>query len=357
MRSVVPVSTTWSPRERWLAVLNGERPDRTPTDIWATAEAMAALRRHTRTASARELYEKLHIDAVVTVAPRYVGPPLPPLTSEYGVRHRDVSHAGGVYREAVYHPLAEFDTVEELEVGYRWPSPDWYDYSDIPALAAEWSDYPIRGGGSEPLLRYIGLRGREQALMDLVENPELVHHCLDRLFAIAEANTLRIIEQIPGRVDLTYVAEDLGTQTELMYSPAHIEEYLFPRMRHIIELSHQAGAYVFHHDDGAVRAIVPGLIDLGIDLLNPIQWRCAGMEREALKRDFGGQITLHGGMDNQQTLAYGDEEAVRAEVRDNLAILGGGGGYVLAPCHNLQVVTPPEIVVAMYDEAYRVASG
>jgi uroporphyrinogen decarboxylase len=145
------------------------------------------------------------------------------------------------------------------------------------------------------------------------------------------------------------VAEDLGGQTDLMISVRHIREFLLPGMKRMIDLAHQAGAFVFHHDDGNCRRILPDLIDLGIDLLNPIQWRCPGMEREELKRDFGSRIIFHGGVDNQQTLPFGTVEDVRREVADNLAILGRGGGYILAPCHNIQSLTPVENVVALYE--------
>jgi uroporphyrinogen decarboxylase len=151
---------------------------------------------------------------------------------------------------------------------------------------------------------------------------------------------------------ISYVAEDMGSQTSLLFSPAQIRTFLLPGMRRMIELVHSAGAYVFHHSDGAVRPIVPTMIEAGIDLLNPIQWRCAGMEREGLKRDFGARLVLHGGMDNQYTLAFGSTADVEAEVVENLRVLGAGGGYVLAPCHNIQAVSPPENIVTMYDVAH-----
>jgi uroporphyrinogen decarboxylase len=117
----------------------------------------------------------------------------------------------------------------------------------------------------------------------------------------------------------------------------------------MIDLAHEAGAYAFFHSDGSIRAILPDMIAAGIDVLNPIQWRCQGMERPALQRDFGDQVIFHGGMDNQQTLPFGSVDDVRQEVIDNIAILGKGGGYILAPCHNLQVISPPENIVTLYE--------
>jgi uroporphyrinogen decarboxylase len=188
--------------------------------------------------------------------------------------------------------------------------------------------------------------------MDLVLNPEIVHYCLDQLFELAYQNTVRIYDAIPDKVMITYVAEDMGSQEGLLFAPAQIHAFLLPRMQRIVDVAHQAGAFVFHHSDGGVRRILPDMIAAGIDVLNPVQWRCQGMAREGLKRDFGKQIIFHGGVDNQYTLAFGTVDEVRQEVRDNLGILGAGGGYIIAPCHNIQAVGPAENVVAMYETGY-----
>jgi uroporphyrinogen decarboxylase len=169
---------------------------------------------------------------------------------------------------------------------------------------------------------------------------------------LAYEDTARIYEQIPDLVLLSYVAEDLGGQTDLMFSPDHIHKFLLPGMRRLIDLAHQAGVYVFHHDDGNCRRIIPDMISAGIDILNPIQWRIPGMEREALKQEFGKRLIFHGAMDNQKTLPFGSPEEVRREVLDNLNILGKEGGYILAPCHNIQPITPVENIIAMYESGY-----
>jgi len=343
---------TMTPRERWLAVLKREKPDRVPMDYWTTEEARDKLLRHLGLHDEQAMLRRLHIDRPLTVSPRYVGPPIPDDRDVYGIQYRNADYGTGVYREVAVHPLAAYTSVEEIRANFTWPNPDWWDYSDLEEQIAGWEDYPIRGGGSEPFLTYKSLRGQEQAFMDLALNPEIVHYCLDQLFELAYQNTLRIYEAIPGQVMITYVAEDMGSQTSLLFSPAQIHEFLIPRMKRVIDLAHQAGAIVFHHSDGAVRRIIPDMIEAGIDVLNPIQWRCKGMEREGLKRDFGDQLIFHGGVDNQYTLAFGSVEEVRQEVIDNLRILGAGGGYILAPCHNIQAVSPAENIVAMYDTGY-----
>ena len=342
-----------TPKERWLAVLRRRKPDRVPMDYWATGEVTKKLMKHLGCENMKEMYERLHIDAVISVGPKYVGPPVPEDSDLYGCRYRNIKHQTGVYRECIYHPLAKYKTVGQIKRNFEWPTVDLYDYSVIPEQAAKYEDYPIRGGGSEPFLTYKNLRGMEQAYLDLYMHPDIVHYCLDQLFDFCYENTKLIYKQIPGKVMLSYVAEDFGSQTGLLISPAHIREFFVPRMKRMMDLAHSNGVYVFFHSDGSVRKIIPDMIEAGIDILNPIQWRCKDMNREELKRDFGEKIVFHGAMDNQYTLAFGSEAEVRQEVRDNLRILGKGGGYILAPCHNIQPVTPIRNILAMCDEGYK----
>ena len=278
----------------------------------------------------------------------------PPPAGEdiFGCRYTTVSYGRGIYPECIHHPLAKVESVAEIERGYRWPEHDWWSYEHIPADVAKAGDRPVAGGSCEPFLQYCNLRGMERAFMDLVENPEIVNYCLDKLFEISYESIRRIYEQAPGRVLVTYVAEDMGSQESLMFSPIQIREFLLPRMKRVMDLVHSAGAYVFHHNDGAIMPILPYLIAAGIDVLNPVQWRCKGMDRARLKRDFGDQIVFHGAVDNQQTLAFGSVQDVRDEVIANLEILGAGGGYILGPCHNIQAVSPPANVVALYETGY-----
>jgi uroporphyrinogen decarboxylase len=270
----------------------------------------------------------------------------------YGCRFENIDYGTGVYPECVYHPLAHYNSIDEIEARYTWPTADWFDYTVLREQVKGKECVPIRGGGSEPFLTYVDLRGMELAYMDLIDNRGLVEYCLDKLFGFAYENTRRIFETIPGVVNISYVAEDFGSQESLLFSPTTIREVFIPRMKRMMDLVHDAGAYVFFHSDGSVREITPDMIAAGIDVLNPLQWRAKGMDREGLKRDFGDKLILHGGVDNQHTVPFGSVEDVRQEVIDNIRILGAGGGYILAPCHNLQAISPAENVVALYETGY-----
>ena len=343
---------TMTPRERWLAVLRHEKPDRVPMDYWATGEFSETLRKHMGCRTLHDALVRLKVDFTASMGGEYTGPRLPRQTDVFGCKYRSIDYGSGKYAEAVSNPLAQFKSVEEIEKNYQWPDPDWWDYSDLPRKVKRYEKYPIRGGGSEPLLIYKNLRGQELAMMDMALNPEIVDYCLGKLFELAYQNTLRIMEAIPGKVNLVYVAEDMGAQKDLMLSVKHIRRFLLPGMKRMIELAHQGGAYVFHHNDGNIIRILPDMVDLGIDLLNPIQWRADGMDRAFLKQTYGERIVFHGAVDNQYTLPFGNPAEVHQEVIDNLNILGANGGYILAPCHNIQSITPVENVLTMYETAY-----
>jgi len=187
----------------------------------------------------------------------------------------------------------------------------------------------------------------EQALQDLVAGPALAEAILEHIAACDLALTRRILVDVGD--SLLFSAEDLGTQESWLMSPTLFRRLLKPHMARLIDLVHSCGVKVFHHDDGAIRPLLPELIEMGIDLLNPVQWRCRGMEREGLARDFGDRLVFHGGVDNQYTLPFGTPEDVRRQVRENIAIFGAARGYIVTPCHNLQPNTPTANVLALYE--------
>ena len=215
--------------------------------------------------------------------------------------------------------MAEYGSVEEIEREYSWPDIDALDFSVIPGQLEGWDGYPVKGGGSEPFLDYVNLRGRQQPYVDLFDNKEIVHHCLDMMFDFRHKYTELIYREIPKMVTFSYVAEDLGSQRSLLFSPSLIHEFFIPRMRRMIDLAHRHSVYVFFHSNGAIREVLPDMIEAGIDLLYSIQWRCAGMEREALNRDFGGRggVPRGNGQPADSTLRHprGGPEGGRREPR------------------------------------------
>lgn len=337
-------------RERWLAALNGKRPDRVPTDYWATGEVTQRLKVELKAAGDSELFAKLGIDRPAHVGPRYVGPALQSGESPWGWRTAPIRYASGTYWECSYHPLSGSESIAELEA-YRWPRVDWWDFSGVAAECRKYPDRIVESGYVAAFYFYNHLRGMERSMEDLLEQPAYAACVVQHIFDFHYEYLTRLLESAPGGIHLTQVTDDFGMQDGLQISPALYRQFFKSGMQRIIGLAHSGGAFVMHHDDGAIRPLIPEFIEIGVDVLNPIQWRCAGMEREGLARDFGRDLVFHGGVDNQHTLPFGTPEDVRREVAENIAIFGSGKGYILAPCHNIQPLTPTENILALYAAA------
>jgi uroporphyrinogen decarboxylase len=343
-----------------LAAIERRPVDRIPTDIWATPEVWDKLCAHFGgDVTPPEVKEKLHIDATAGVGPEYVGPDLPEAPEGenvdfWGIRRKGVAFEGGTYSEQTFCPLGDAETIDDLDE-YRWPATDWFDYSSMRDSAAQVHDeHVVQCGYMAPFYYHNLLRGLEQSLMDPVLNPELTHEIVRRISDFFYDHHHRMFEACDGLIDIAQVTDDLGCQTGPLISLPMYEEFYAPQHQRFIDLCHEFGIKVLHHDDGGCRPFLPRLVEMGIDILNPVQWTCPGMDMEELKSEFGDRICFHGAVENQEILPFGTPEDVRAEVRHCIdALAADGTGYILASCHNLQANTPVENIIAMYEEAHR----
>jgi uroporphyrinogen decarboxylase len=339
-----------TPRQRWLALLERKTPDRIPTDYQATDEVTARLRLDLRCADDESLYRRLNIDARRFVEPTWNRPEdRDPAADLWGIIYRSVSYGSGAYLEPRVQPLAHVDSVAQVHA-HRWPSCDEFDYGVVTRAIERDDGYrPIHAGCYEPFLLYGYLRGLQTSMEDLAVRPEIADAILGHIFDFHHEHHRRIFEAGRGRIDLTWVAEDLGSQTGPLISLPMYRRFLMPNQIKMAELARSHGVHVMYHTDGAARLFLPDLIDrVGIEILNPIQWRCPGMERQRLVADFGDRIIFHGSIDNQQTLPFGTVDDVVREVRQSVDIYRNAR-WICSPCHNLQPVSPTENIVAMYE--------
>ncbi|HCD31409.1 MAG TPA: uroporphyrinogen-III decarboxylase-like protein [Phycisphaerales bacterium] len=337
-----------TPRERWHALFNKQTPDRIPTDYQSTGEVTQRLVTDLCCKDENEVWRQLHIDKRKGANANRIND-LPQDTDIWGVTYRTVDYGTGSYREASTHPLAHMTTVAEIEA-YDWPSADDFDFSKVrSALESYNSEYPTCVGGFEPFLIYANLRGLELGFEDLLLEPEIADAILTHLFEFHFEYNLRLYEAGKGLVDVTYIAEDLGSQTGPLMGLETYRRFLLPNQIKMANLARSYGIHIMYHTDGAARIFLPDLIDkVGIELLNPIQWKCPGMEREGLVRDFGKDIIFHGSIDNQDTLPFGTVQEVIDEVKESIDIYSSTR-WICSPCHNIQPVSPTENIVAMYE--------
>lgn len=287
------------------------------------------------------------------VEPAYIGPPLPAGTDIWGVRRRSMSFGAGAYDEIEHYPLANAEHAGDLDA-HRWPSPDWFDYDalreQIRRLRRQ-GDYCLMAHNGNPFESSWYMRGLEQAMMDMALDPDLLHGILERVTNFFSAYFKRVLEAADGEIDLVFTADDIGGQESLLFSLRMWETQIKPWHRRLNQTIHDYGAKVIYHSDGTVTDAVPGLIDMGIDVLQALQFDAKNMDAAFLKNNFGDRLCFQGGVSVQSTLPFGTPAQVQAEVKERIRVLGRDGGYILGPSHWIQAGTPPENIVAMFDAA------
>ncbi len=195
------------------------------------------------------------------------------------------------------------------------------------------------------------MRGFDEFLLDLAIAPERAAAVMDRVQAYLMERTRRILEAGRGLIDMIEYNDDVGGQNGLLISPAAWRQHLKPRMAEFIRLCKPYGVAVRYHSCGGIRPIIPDLIEIGVDVLNPVQTTARGMDAEGLKRDFGDRLSFNGGIDTQGLLPHATADEVRRETRRLIDTLGRDGGLILAPSHVYQADVPVENVVAVYEVA------
>ncbi len=255
-------------------------------------------------------------------------------------------------------PFTESSSVEEV-YAHPWPSADAVDYSGVRAQCERYADqYATYGAPWSPFFHEVGwLIGQENLYMWMHTRPDLVTAIIDAMVGYEVAVTRRFLEACGGRLDITYFGNDFGTQRGLFISPAHWERFFRAPLKRFYDVSHEFGCLVMQHSCGSVRAILPALIEDGVDILDPVQVRAEGMSLPSLVRDFGDRLSFHGGVDTQGTLPFGSTEEVRAEVRSYLDLTRERGGYILTSSQNFILDIPDENILAMYDENRRGTAG
>jgi uroporphyrinogen decarboxylase len=364
-------------RERILKAILHQPTDTIPTDMWATQEVQEKLCAHfgikdgkgemtagigmcggslsRGIAGILKLWDLLDIDGIFDVRPPYVGKPKNDvngiLVNEWGIGYARKDYATGSYLEQAVFPLKGMTTIDELD-SFPWPDPDDYDYSKLPGIIAQCGGRAICCGYSAVFTYHNSLRGLEQSLIDPIVDPDFTRHLINRLSDFFAEYHKRCFEAAPGLIDITQVTDDWGSQSGLMTSPEIFFDFYSAPMNRAVELAHAYHVKAFHHDDGDCRKLIPAIMDMGIDILNPIQWRCGDWDLAQLKSDYGKRVCFHSAVDNQETLPLGTPEDVRREVRMLKRTLSSDGtGFIIGPCHNFQPNTSVENIVALYETA------
>ena len=347
-------------RDRVLAALSHERPDRCPMQVSFTPEFAERLKADLNIKGRKghnphgggntyELERALEEDMLLTSvgwANSYYQAG-GSYTDEWGIGWRNQPYSTpfgiGHYTEMIGHPLADDRAID----GYTPPDPQRPElYAEAARLIREYKDeYWIVGVTVTTIFETAwALRGYERLMMDFVENPDLAERILDIPYHYHLTAAQKLVHM---GVDMIWIGDDVGMQTGMLFSAAHWRKFFKPRMARFIAALKEINPQikVAYHSDGTIYPIIPDLIEVGVDVLNPIQPAC--MDPARLKKDYGGRLCFWGSIDEQRTLPFGSPADVRDEVLTRLKTLGKDGGLIIGPTHHVQLDTPLENFWAM----------
>ncbi len=378
---------TMTGRQRMLAALNHETPDRVPIDLGGNQtgihkfayldliehlgiedelQIMDAVQQLAR--PCEELLERFHVDTRyiaagsasdfdgTIVTHQRDGRTWHDLTDEFGVRW-SMPDDYPYYMDITLHPLAEA-TIDQI-ADYPFPKGDDPGrFAGLRERALELKNetpYAVVSGTAGVTYEYCWyMRGLERWFMDMLTEPEFCEALLDQTMKFWLDYFRGFLDEVGVLVDVIMIGDDLAGQTGPLFKPDFYRKIVKPRQKQIPQyIRSRTDAKIWYHTCGACAEYIPDLLDNGIDALNPVQIGIPGMDPAELKSQFGDRLTFWGGaIDAQHTLPTATPEKVREEVRGNLEIFKPSGGYVFNNVHNLQADIPPENIVAMYETAY-----
>ncbi|MBD3174342.1 MAG: hypothetical protein GF320_04125 [Armatimonadia bacterium] len=334
------------PRERQLAAIEHEEADRPSVDV-ICIEIMPELA-ETLGVAEDQVYEALGIDGRI-VGAGHLGPPRQTpdgqLLSEWG------TGSDWVYSHRHQRPLAGAESVADVEA-HPWPDPDWYGYDQAAKLAATISsNYAVRGPTWMPIAcRVFELFGVERALMHLAGEPAVFEAAARHVHRFVRRYSERLLDACGDHMPIYSIGDDFATQRGLMISPDAWRRVLKPLYADLFEMARQRGRYVWLHSCGDITAVLPDLIDIGMDVWETVQLHTLPIDAHALKREYGRDVCFFGGI-NTQRLPFATPDEIRREVDEVMRALAPGGGFICGPDHHIKPDVPAERAIALFRAA------
>lgn len=379
----------WTSRERVLAAINHKEPDRVPISFGGTSctgilECPPKGRNYTKLCEYLGIknYEEPNIgflgNGVTNIDERIkqkFGSDLRligPNTDDIEVRvERDGTNTllglfcglrtkkMGYYDDIFEFPLRNCTSKKDIDQYLFWPTEENLvllskGKREEAKSLRENTDYAIVADTflEFPFLMYPMLAGYEKWFIDMKLNPKFYSALSDKLLEIGFGIIDNFVAAVGDYVDAVVTYDDMGTQEQLLCSRKDYAKFIKPYEKRMIErIKKYTNAKILRHSCGSVYEVIPDYIEIGVDILNPVQPLAKNMEPWHLKREFGKYLTFCGGIDIQRLLPYGTPKEVKKEVKKTIEIYAPGGGYILGPSHNIEPDTPVENIVAMYEAA------
>lgn len=253
--------------------------------------------------------------------------------------------------------FADCEDLEDVKaVDFEWPDPAKYiDPAECKRLVDEAPEDKVVMGmlWAAHFQDVCAAFGMENCLMNMISDPEMVHYIDDKIVDFYLKALKIFLDATEGHVHAILIGNDMGSQRGLMISPALVEEFVIPGAKKLVDLAHSYGVKVVYHSCGSIVDIIPQLIEIGVDVIHPIQALAAGMQPDNLKAKFEGKVSFCGGVDTQDLLPNGTPEQVRAKVKELREYFPTG--LIVSPSHEaLQADVPPANIKALFDEATKI---
>ena len=347
-------------KERVKLAVNHQIPDRVPINYLSNPGIDARLKKHFGLAVDDHdgLCEALNVD-FRQIFPAYTGPKLHEDVSdrhisEWGIHCRWIENESGGYWDFCDFPLKDA-TIEEIEK-FPLPNPDDFDYQSIADFSEKYKDYCVILGsaGIPDIINGTSmLRSMEQVLVDLMLDEPACIRLIERRVEILREIIRRSLEIANGKIDMLWMGDDLGTQHRPLISIELFRKHIRPNHQKFIDLAKNYNIPVMVHSCGSSSWAFDDFIEMGVSAMDTLQPEAKDMQPEYLKKTFGDKLAFHGCISTAGPVAYGTVEEVEKSVKETLEIMMPGGGYMLAPTHQLQDNSPTENVLKMYEAAVK----
>jgi uroporphyrinogen decarboxylase len=314
------------PRERILRTLNFQQVDRAPFDL------MEGILWPEITGYFHEKYGLSTDDQII----EFVDPDIRWVHLNYhGPRQENLTIEGNpAYSQYIADgPLSQASTVKEV-LSYTWNDPSWWEIPDIVAARRRFPDYALALLFWKPyFLNACEVFGMEGALIKMLTAPHVFEAMIRRQHEINMEILVKSLNAVQGLCDICWMGDDVASQQSLLMNPKLWRKLIKPYLAEEVQMARNSGMYVLYHSCGAVRAILPDLIEIGVNGLGVFQTTAVGMDVVSIASEFGGKMVFYGGIDVQQLLSFGTEIDVEETVQANIKAFAPYGGYIVSNCH------------------------
>lgn len=357
-----------SPKERFLAAVSHVEPDRIPLDVmYFEEEVLEHLKKRFHVDNEEEVYLKIGIDFrkgdhwTCLPSEYYLGPLSEVASTDsdvnvnyWGTQEKVTSATlvhGMPYGDTIAaRPLQKASSIKDVDE-YPWPNPEYFDYQTMTDECKKYQRFVVQVHAGPIFCRICRLAGMEITLQNLLLRPRIIEAMTERITDFYYEAYKHFFSAGSQYIDIFSFWDDVATDRGLFFNLKLWRKFFKKPLAKMFSLAKDFNLKVKYHCCGAMSELIPDLLEIGMDILEPCQFHLPGMDPKTLKREFGQYLTFYGGINTQRTLPFGTSEEVRQEVKERIGLVGKGGGYILTGDHSIEPDVPIDNILAMYDEA------